>query len=699
MRKISILLLCIFSVGAHAQNVSLDWVKTFGNSASDFVEKILLDQQGNIYTIGSFSNTTDFDPGPSVFNKTSNGGTDIFIQKLDSSGNFIWAHSFGGSGNDKVSDAVIDNNNEIVLSGIFSNAVDFDFGINTDIKTSNGFNDVYILKLSTTGNYIWAKTFGNTLQDMASALCFNANNDITLVGRFAGTVDFDPNLGVTNKTAASNDAFILQLNTIGNLNWVKTLVGSSNSQAQTNDLTIDQNGNFYLTGFFSDTVDFNAGPNMDTLISSSFNYSDPYLLKLDPVGNFVWVNRTRNSQGNGIDMRSLMTDNFGNLYMCGQFAGTIDFDFTSSIYNQTTVSSCAYLMKLDTNGNFKWVKRMGGTNGAVYLDVVLNMANDPQGNVTLCGSFFGLEDFDPGPNVHFLGDAFALAPAGFYLQLDSAGNFKWAKSIERVQPLLNNETVANDVVQSPQGKIYVAGYFWDDTDFDPNSGTNIINSTANSPDAFLLKLKSCTPKSSNDIINSCTPITWINGNTYSFSNFTAQDTLSSTNGCDSVVTLNLTITTIDTSILRTGNNLTANATGATYQWINCANNFSPIAGATNQSFTPSSNGSYAVSINQNSCTDTSMCWTITALSLNDLENDIRFSVFPNPATDYIKLQTNGKAVVFQIYNSLGQIVKVKNILAQQQEVQLEVKKLSVGIYTYTFSNKLGFLSRGKLVLK
>ena len=95
------------------------------------------------------------------------------------------------------------------------------------------------------------------------------------------------------------------------------------------------------------------------------------------------------------------------------------------------------------------------------------------------------------------------------------------------------------------------------------------------------------------------------------------------NGCDSLITLNLTVNTPNTSVTQAGANLTSNATSATYQWLVCPG-FTPIVGETNQSFTASANGDYAVAVTENGCTDTSACYTVIGIGIQEINNASSF---------------------------------------------------------------------------
>ena len=151
------------------------------------------------------------------------------------------------------------------------------------------------------------------------------------------------------------------------------------------------------------------------------------------------------------------------------------------------------------------------------------------------------------------------------------------------------------------------------------------------------------------------------GNNVWTSSGTYTDVLTNAAGCDSVLTINLTINTVDTNVLQNGIVLTSWATGATYQWLDCTNGFAPVAGATNQSFTPSANGTYAVRLDKNGCVDTSACYTVTGVGLVEME-DLGVSVYPNPTADIVRLSIRNPQNVTRIalLNTLGQTLYSAN---------------------------------------
>ena len=169
-------------------------------------------------------------------------------------------------------------------------------------------------------------------------------------------------------------------------------------------------------------------------------------------------------------------------------------------------------------------------------------------------------------------------------------------------------------------------------------------------------------------------------NSYSFNGQTLTSsgvyyyTLMNANGCDSILTLNLTINNVNASVTQTGSTLTANATGAAYQWLSCPS-YTPILGETNQIFTATVNGDYAVEIIQNGCTDTSACYTVIGIGMDEVERT-SFSVYPNPVHGKLVIQSSPAFInkKKELYNSLGQLVFTT------KSNEIDVSSYSKGIY-------------------
>jgi len=200
-------------------------------------------------------------------------------------------------------------------------------------------------------------------------------------------------------------------------------------------------------------------------------------------------------------------------------------------------------------------------------------------------------------------------------------------------------------------------------------------------------IEACIPSTGTDTRTECTEYTWIDGNTYDESNNTATFLIvgGAANGCDSLVTLNLTIINVNTDVTVSGNTLTANAQNASYQWINCNGN-TPIAGAQSASFTPTVSGLYAVEVTQNGCTETSDCNNVTVLSLDHFNFDQQIHIFPNPNKGVFTISWAGDdQITLSIYNAIGQQMSAtKTVIGKSVEI---AENLSSGLYFVEIINQ------------
>lgn len=177
----------------------------------------------------------------------------------------------------------------------------------------------------------------------------------------------------------------------------------------------------------------------------------------------------------------------------------------------------------------------------------------------------------------------------------------------------------------------------------------------------------CMATSSTLNETACDSYTSPSGNYIWTSSSTYLDTIPNISGCDSVITINLTINTVNPSVTQSGFMLTADETGATYQWVNCPG-MTAISGATNQSYTASSNGDYAVIVTLNGCTDTSTCYTVSGIGIDENDFGSGIQLYPNPARDQflIDLGEMYPAVTVTLSDLTGKTVQTETYLNTQQ---------------------------------
>lgn len=197
------------------------------------------------------------------------------------------------------------------------------------------------------------------------------------------------------------------------------------------------------------------------------------------------------------------------------------------------------------------------------------------------------------------------------------------------------------------GQIWTTSGNYVDTLTSPTGCDSIVNValTVNANSANTISATGC-----NKYTSPSGNYTWTSSGTYT-------DVLPSANGCDSVLTINLTINTVDVNVLVNAATLTSWQTGATYQWLDCNNGYAPITGATNQSYMATANGSYAVRIDKNGCVDTSSCYAINGIGINE-HGLSAFVVYPNPAKDKITLNfgVDVNQAKIEVMDAAGRVV-------------------------------------------
>ena len=182
----------------------------------------------------------------------------------------------------------------------------------------------------------------------------------------------------------------------------------------------------------------------------------------------------------------------------------------------------------------------------------------------------------------------------------------------------------------------------------------------------------------------------VNGNVYNVSTPTGTEVITNVgpNNCDSTVTVNLNITTVDVSTITNNDTITANATGAIYQWLDCNNNYTTIGGETNQMFIVSNTGSYAVEITQNGCVDTSNCENIIITGLNTLDNNDVIKVYPNPTKGVINVgfKRVTEKVNYKLISIDGRLIDSGIIF--DKSIKLNLMNESKGLYFLEIKNDI-----------
>ncbi len=650
------------------QSLQLDWANGYAGGANAEGHNILTDASGNVYLNGNAgSGTFDADPSASGTVPFTNAG--IVLAKHDADGNYLWAFSLGTSASSGInlhSGMCFDTDGNIIIAGcLAAGKIDFDPSADSLIySTSNGM--LFVAKYTPAGSLLWANAIPADKNFTAGlrGVDVDANGNIFIGGFISGSsvmFDFDlSSSGGEASTAASGVTFFMaKYDASGNYQWLNILEGKTSSQSnRLTNLATDNEGNFYITGEISGGRDFDPSP--DSLILNGVT-RNIFIAKYNNNGNLVWAGL---AEGSASFSRGIATDASNNVYITGDYSGTVDFDFSATNLSYGTLSSAEiFIAKYSSTGNLEWVNALeasSGDNSSRALHA------DKKGYLYITGYIEGATDFDPSPA------SAQYAPTNnraiYAAKYDESGNFVWVI-------VFGASTVSwgLDIASDASGNALVTGAYRNNTDFHP-SGTGFVLTGNSLNTMFAAKYAPCS--STNENVAIC------EGDTLYASTLKLVDagnypvSFASVSGCDSIVVFNLSVNLLPNAQLSVNNNIiSVLQTADTYQWIDCDSGL-PIQDEDEQTFTATASGNYAVDITTNNCTVRSDCESVVVVDVENLMQQIDFRVYPNPSygSIFIESSMQGK---FLLINQLGEVVNEFELSGNRTVFHMKVAK---GLY-------------------
>jgi uncharacterized repeat protein (TIGR01451 family) len=406
------LLLMISFLPLIANGQTIDIAASIRTTENSLTTDVTSDQQGNIYVTGSFKGIADFDLGPGLAEVANPGESMLYIAKYDAYYSLQWLRTYPMSGG---------------------------WGIGTKIIV-DAAGDVYSIA--------------------------------TLYSIEPETIDLDPGEG-THEVATNGDSDILitRLDNEGHYIW-GTVLGSDGKDLGMG-IDLDDEGNVYIGGSFGGDIDFDPGPGQH-IVSFNTHFEDMFTLRLNPAGQFAWVNTTG---GKYLDRIQDLKVHNSIVYTTGFFRDTVDFDpgpGTSYLYTDTIWDSDAFLAISDLEGHFIGVYAFGDSGEERGHAVAV----DSLDHVYVAGNFTDTVDFDPGPGSDIListGDVDV-----FFTKMDAGGNYFFTKTFggTGADNIFDMET---DI----DGHLYISGNYTGTVDFDPDTSGFLLNSNGAS-DGFLM---------------------------------------------------------------------------------------------------------------------------------------------------------------------------------------------------------------------
>jgi hypothetical protein len=318
----------------------------------------------------------------------------------------------------------------------------------------------------------------------SSFVAADGEGNIYVTGQFYGTANFDPGEGVSNLSAIGlRDIYLQKYNSDGELLWAKSMEGTPSESSSANSIAVDGFGNVYITGSYSETVDFDPGLGLTTMTSSVSK--DIFIQKISTNGELIWIKTIE--KGYNDVANALELDDEANIYITGSFQSTADFDTGLAEYNLSVEDGGddMFVLKLDSAGNLIWATDIGGksgTNWAAGNDI--HIPGD--GSVYTTGYFVGTIDFDPTSDEELItsnGQSFGESDAFIMKQDVETGGLVWVKAFKG-----DKASYGVCVSVDTEGGVYCSGYFNGGLDSDPGPELATLASDGTYRDAYVVKL-------------------------------------------------------------------------------------------------------------------------------------------------------------------------------------------------------------------
>ncbi len=290
------------------------WAKSAGGEGDDYGNRLTTNLEHDVLVSGSFRYAAQF----GEITITSEGNRDVFIATYASDGNLQWVKEAGGEGEDRAYDIICSDDGAIYFTGIFNGKAFFG---EHDVM-SNSFLSTYIAKMDASGNFLWVRKGTGGANDYARGFGISMDNEGNLYvnGTFSGSLTFGNQIVEATGGEFDFDAYLVKYSNEGTLTWLRKAGGYGNDQGM--DLFTDDNGNSFVTGFFSNVANFG-----DYVLESS-GKSDIFIAKYNWAGEVTWA---KSAGGEYLDYGyGISQGNPENnlLYICGNFQEEATFDDT-----------------------------------------------------------------------------------------------------------------------------------------------------------------------------------------------------------------------------------------------------------------------------------------------------------------------------------------------------------------------------------
>jgi hypothetical protein len=282
------------------------------------------------------------------------GGKDVFVVRYLPDTTLDWFIYIGSDQDDQATDVAYDDLEDIIYCGEFRNntdstGIDFRHSSGSDVHTSHGLTDAFLIKVTSGAVYEWGKSWGGTLDDTSYGLNVSKVEEIFVCGGYKNDPDFDPGTGeYFSESKGGYDAFLSKYDPDGIFEWGRTWGGLSDDRALT--VAVNSFGNPVVGGFFMGTVDFNPTASTDQLVSHGM--TDAFITKYQTTGAYLWTRSV--GSGDNDSCQGVAVGEGINIYAAGGFMGSTNFAPPASPpdNHNTNGQGDSFLLKYLTDGDW-----------------------------------------------------------------------------------------------------------------------------------------------------------------------------------------------------------------------------------------------------------------------------------------------------------------------------------------------------------
>ncbi len=439
---------------------------------------------------------------------------------------------------------------------------------------------------------------------------------------------------------------------------------------------------------------------IDGVTYTSSNNSATYTLtNAAGCDSVVTLNLTINSPTTGTDIQTA----------CNSYTWIDGVTYTSSnssaTYSLTNAAGCdsVVTLNLTINSPTTGTDIQTACNSYTWIDGVTYTSSNNSATYTLtnaagCDSVVTLNltinSPTTGTDIQTACNSYTWIDGVTYTSSNNSATYTLTNaagcdSVVTLNLTINSPTTGTDIQTACNSYTWIDGVTYTSSN---NSATYTLTNAAGCDSVVTLNLTINSPTTGTDIQTACNSYTWIDGVTYTSSNNSATYTLTNAAGCDSVVTLNLTIESIDDSVVLSALTIYALPGYDSYQWYECTSNgYMMMSNETNDSISITANGDYAVVINNNNCSDTSDCVTVNNIGLRE-ETQATFRIYPNPTQGKVKVERDNFSsptgtYQLQIVDSRGKVTQRSNVDFQNGFITINLENYPAGVYQITLINQ------------